>query len=123
MTVAHTVQKVHWKVFRGTFRPAFSFMSLGTARLLRLLRPLCWRDPIELLEPWEYAEAKDADDGEVPKLLADDPLLERAASSSVILKGLLRRYSWAAAGSACMMAEAMAVTLAGSFSMRPLAFS
>lgn len=76
---------------------------------------------MELLEPWEYAEANDAEEGEVPKLLADEPLPDRAASSSVILKGLGRPESWALAVPARMTAEAIAVTQAGSFSMWRLA--
>lgn len=84
-----TVQKVHWNCLRGAFKLILWLVSFGTARLLRLLRPLC-RDAIELLEPWEKAEANDPDDGEVPKLLADDPRIDGATSSSVMLSGLLR---------------------------------
>lgn len=84
----HTVQKVHWNVLSGILRPIFSSPCFG-ATLLRLRRPLCWRDPKELKEPrelWENLEANDPDDGDVPKLLADDPLQDLSASSSVKFK-------------------------------------
>lgn len=81
-----TVQNVHWKVFNGAFRPDFSSPCFGAVLLLRLRRPRCWIDPKEPKEPrewWERPEIKEADDGEVPKLLADDPLQDLSASSSV----------------------------------------
>lgn len=108
-----TVQKVHWNVFGTAFRPPSSADSFGTVRLLRRRRPRCWKDPNEPREPREYAEANEPEDGEVPKLLAEE-LQDRVASSSVKVKGLLRPES---KGLDCRMAEAIAVTLAGSFSI------
>jgi hypothetical protein len=41
------------------------------------------KEPNELRELWENLEASEPDDGDVPKLLADDPLQDLSASSSV----------------------------------------
>lgn len=66
---------------------------------------------------WENLVANDPDDGDVPKLLADDHLQDLSASSSVEFKlywllcpELLEELEF------FRMAEAIAVTLAGSFS-------
>lgn len=40
-------------------------------------------EPNEPREPWENLVANDLDDGDVPKLLADEPLQDLSASSSV----------------------------------------
>lgn len=98
--------------------PDLSFEALGVVRLLRRRRPL-WEEnePREPRDGWEKAEANEPDDGDVPKLPIEEFLQDdRVPSSSVNVKGLLRPepvWPW---GLDWRMAEAMAVTLAGSFS-------